>query len=78
MGKAMEEKFSMAFKYKFNIFILTYPELHVTGDHIGEGISTTLPFSYTLLLSSTVGNVRKAPGLLSTSGLHHHSCSSPH
>lgn len=45
MGKVMEEKFSMAFKYKFNIFILTYPELHVTGDHIGEGISTTLPFS---------------------------------
>lgn len=68
----MEEKFSMAIKYKFNTFVLPYSELQVTG----EGIPTSLPFSYTLLLSSAVGDIRKDPRLSSTSGLSQHSCSS--
>lgn len=75
----MEEKFSMAMKYKFNTFVLPYPELQVTEAWetiTGEGIPTSLPFSYTLPLSSGVGCARKGPRLLSISGLSQYSCSS--
>lgn len=57
-NKVMEENFSMAFKYKFNTFVLPYLELDVTGDGevILEKVSLQLcpfpiPFLYPPLLA---------------------------
>lgn len=48
MGKVMEEKFRTAFKYKFNAFVLPFPELHVTGDR--EVILEKVFYNSTLFL----------------------------
>lgn len=78
--KSWKKKFSMAFKYKFNPFILPYPQLHVTGDRevTLEKVSLQLCIFPTFFSSLYCRQCQKSSQAFINSGLPHHSCSSPH